>query len=206
MSSIEPTQRGASTSRPGQASGGATALQRRDLTSCPGKVTSIQTTCAHPRPMCRAKAENRRLEVGGSRTTASPSAAWDRLSSRPPSCQVQIRPELSTDVGLSCQVQIRLDIDPLGLPIDEIRFTGIAHRVAHDRSCHASDAWRFVSNVLLPIDPAYHHLVGGSRLVWTLREASGCLRLLSANFVHTGLVHLWLNCVALLHATSHCLR
>uniref|UniRef100_A0A7S4IT64 Peptidase S54 rhomboid domain-containing protein n=1 Tax=Prymnesium polylepis TaxID=72548 RepID=A0A7S4IT64_9EUKA len=109
---------------------------------------------------------------------------------------------LSPVVGLSCQVQIRLDIDPLGLPIDEIRFTGIAHRVAHDRSCPASDAWRFVSNVLLPIDPAYHHLVGGSRLVWTLREASGCLRLLSANFVHTGLVHLWLNCVALLRATS----
>ena len=58
------------------------------------------------------------------------------------------------------------------------------------------------ANLLLPIDPAYHHLVGGSRLVWTLREGTGWLRLASANLVHVGAVHLWVNCVGLLRASS----
>ena len=39
-------------------------------------------------------------------------------------------------------------------------------------------------------------------LLDTLRERGGWLRLASANFVHVGAVHLWLNCVGLLRAAS----
>ena len=115
-------------------------------------------------------------------------------------------------VGLSCQVQVRLDIAPLGRPIDEILISGDAHRVSVDPSdggtgsgtCGGDSAQqaRRLANLLLPIDPAYHHLVGGSRLVWTLREGTGWLRLASANLVHVGAVHLWVNCVGLLRASS----
>ena len=101
-------------------------------------------------------------------------------------------------------MQVRLDIAPLGRSIDEIRISGTVRPDPTAGTCAetADLVGRFASNLLLPIDPAYHHLVGGSRLVWTLHERSGWLRLASANFVHIGVVHLWLNCVGLLRATS----